>query len=227
VMVTLASEVRALLAGDVALPMLCRLLPPPKSSAGAREPPSGYVSPTETIADDYELDAPFFALSPDAQGPLVPMPSQAAPAYFTSLPFGPMSSPDMFEPISPVSEINLPQGKRRRMLPAEASVMHRPCTQCRTAKVKCNREAQCSRCIKLGIVCKLPPSPNPRRQRSSMQPTQAKEDSEVSTLKRQRPSTDNSSARSGSSEALGLDVSLDALTASDDSGSREDISPEV
>ena len=34
----------------------------------------------------------------------------------------------------------------------------RPCSACRSAKVKCNREMPCSRCRRLGFICKPPPT---------------------------------------------------------------------
>ena len=42
------------------------------------------------------------------------------------------------------------------------SGLHRPCSACRSAKVKCNREMPCSRCRRLGFICKPPPTvPHP------------------------------------------------------------------
>ena len=38
------------------------------------------------------------------------------------------------------------------------SGLHRPCSACRSAKVKCNREMPCSRCRRLGFICKPPPT---------------------------------------------------------------------
>jgi len=71
-------------------------------------------------------------------------------------------------PLTPLYQIPLRLGEHatpRR--PEPVPLMHRPCAQCRSAKVKCDRLSRCSRCVKLGIVCKLPPSPQQRRPRAA------------------------------------------------------------
>eukprot|EP00966_Prymnesium_polylepis_P210351 4871063-Prymnesium_polylepis.1 len=71
-------------------------------------------------------------------------------------------------PLTPMYQMPLRAGEHatpRR--PEPVPLMHRPCAQCRAAKVKCDRLARCSRCVKLGIVCKLPPSPQQRRPRAA------------------------------------------------------------
>ena len=40
----------------------------------------------------------------------------------------------------------------------ERPMLHRPCAMCRAAKVRCNREDPCSRCRRLGLECRPPPT---------------------------------------------------------------------
>ena len=40
---------------------------------------------------------------------------------------------------------------------AGPGMLHRPCVQCRAAKVRCKRQDPCPRCVRLGLKCELPP----------------------------------------------------------------------
>ena len=49
----------------------------------------------------------------------------------------------------------------------KGSGLHRPCSTCRAAKVRCDRQIPCSRCRRLGTVCKPPPTVRARAPRAS------------------------------------------------------------
>ena len=51
-----------------------------------------------------------------------------------------------------------PEGGDSSTSSSGGSGLHRPCSACRTAKVRCNREMPCSRCRRLGFTCAPPPT---------------------------------------------------------------------
>jgi hypothetical protein len=40
----------------------------------------------------------------------------------------------------------------------QAVTLPRPCAECRKSRVRCDRKSTCSRCQRLGLQCKLPPT---------------------------------------------------------------------
>lgn len=153
---------------EAALPFLSRLLPKP----GEVRPwasPSAVFPPTE---DTLQLSQHNL----EAHNPM--------PTF--------LNAKRPLSPLTPFYPIRLGEHATPRR-PEPVPVLHRPCAQCRAAKVKCNREAKCSRCVKLGIVCKLPPSPQHRRPRASSSSTIviSEEEGGVPSMKRPRAASND------------------------------------
>ncbi|KAL1495232.1 hypothetical protein AB1Y20_017095 [Prymnesium parvum] len=122
---------------------------------------------------------------PPAPPPLDP--SLPADATLDDLPFPPAehTQPRRLpeRPLLPPADAAHPYA-----LPDPTPVLRRPCAQCRAAKVKCNRVARCSRCVKLGFVCKLSPSRQQRRPRGGA--STASEEDDARPAKRHCASLD-------------------------------------
>ena len=172
--VELSNQLASLLAPDSKLPYLSRLLPKPGEVRSWTAPNSSlgiFLPPTENSLrfGTYNLEPYYQIPLLDLKRPLSPL----TPLYSNPFRYG-------NDHVTP-----------RR--PEPIPVLHRPCAQCRNAKVKCDRAARCSRCVKLGIVCKMPPSPQQRRPRaasSSSSTTATVSEDEQPMQKRPRVSND-------------------------------------
>ena len=146
--VVLSNQLASLLTEDSKLPYLSRLLPKPGEVRpwAARNSSLGiFLPPTEDSLrfGTYNLEPYYQMPLLDLKRPLSPL----TPLYQNPFRYGTdHATPRRPEPIP---------------------VLHRPCAACRNAKVKCDRASRCSRCVKLGIVCKMPPSPQQRRPRDA------------------------------------------------------------
>uniref|UniRef100_A0A7S2GPT2 Zn(2)-C6 fungal-type domain-containing protein n=1 Tax=Haptolina brevifila TaxID=156173 RepID=A0A7S2GPT2_9EUKA len=105
--------------------------------------------------------------------------------------------------------------------------LERPCTACRSAKIKCNREYPCRRCHWLGIACEVPPTVQ-RGRPSNRAKKEAMEAKALVAAQMQESTTQEASGTVGEEIDESTDASTystDACTTGSNSSSLSSVSP--